>query len=88
MEPEWMKQISSSTVCNFFYVFYVIYAVICTLLVITLIASVFYVKMNTPMSVAMMVNMVLTTGIATTMVLFHYLICDRALLTKKAAESM
>ena len=28
MEPNWTKNIPSSTVCNFFYMFFVVYAVI------------------------------------------------------------
>ena len=34
MEPDWMKQISSSTICGWFYTFFVVYAVILTIVVL------------------------------------------------------
>ena len=34
MEPEWMKKISSSTICGWFYAFFVVYAVILTIVVL------------------------------------------------------
>jgi hypothetical protein len=83
MEPEWMKQIPSTSICNFFYFFFVIYAVIFTLSIVSLIGTALSMKTTTPLAVALLSNAMLTSLIGGTMVLFHYLICDRALLTTK-----
>jgi hypothetical protein len=79
MEPEWTKNISSETVCNFFYFFYVVYAVLAVFAVFSLIAFFF---MNLPKNVLIVsgIQGMLMTVIATTTALFHYLVCARALL--------
>lgn len=79
MEPEWTKNISSETVCNFFYFFYVLYAVLAVFTVFSLIALFF---MNLPKNMLIITSIqgILMTAIATTTALFHYLVCSRALL--------
>lgn len=86
MEDEWMKQIPSTTVCNFFYFFFVVYAIIFTLSIITVIGTALSAKVNTPFLMAIVANAILTSLIGGTMMLFHYLICDRALLAKPQAS--
>jgi hypothetical protein len=79
MEPQWTKNISSETVCNFFYFFYVVYAVMAVFTIFSLVALTF---MNLPKNILIMgsIQGVLMLGIATTTALFHYLVCARALL--------
>lgn len=86
MEPEWMKQIPSSAICNFFYFFFVVYAVIFVLSVVTVIGTALSMK-STPMLVPLLANGILTSVIGGTMMLFYYLICDRALLATKTSTS-
>ena len=79
MEPEWMKQIPSEVVCNFFYVFFVIYAVILAIAVVGFAAAFVSVKMPKGLLVISGLQAFLTMAIGTTMMLFYYLVCDRAL---------
>ena len=80
MEPEWMKKIPSSTICNFFYGFYVVYLVLFILSVISTIGIFVYSKKLGAAGIAMAIQSLLLTGIGGTITLFYYLICDRALL--------
>ena len=82
-----MKQIPSSAICNFFYFFFVVYAIIFTLSIISIIGTGLSAKVNTPVMMAILANAILTSLIGGTMMLFYYLICDRALLTKPKKES-
>jgi hypothetical protein len=79
MEPEWTKNISSETVCNFFYFFYVLYAILAIFTVFSFVAFLF---MDLPknMLIVASVQSLLMVGIATATALFHYLVCARALL--------
>jgi len=82
-----MKQIPSSTICNFFYFFFVVYAIIFTLSIISVIGTAMSAKANTPLLMSLLANSILTSLIGGTMMLFYYLICDRALLTKQSIAS-
>lgn len=84
MEDEWMKNIPSETVCNFFYVFFVIYAVIFALSILAIVGTLVTMKI-TPVSIALLTHGTVSSLIGGTAMLFFYLICDRALLTKKRA---
>lgn len=79
MEPQWTKNISSETVCNFFYFFYVVYAVIAVFTVFSLVAL-FFMDLPKNMLVAVSIQGLLMVGVATATALFHYLVCARALL--------
>ena len=80
MEAEWMKKIPSTAICNFFYFFFVVYAIIFTLSIITVIGTALSAKVTTPLLMSLLANGILTSLIGGTMMLFYYLICDRALL--------
>jgi hypothetical protein len=86
MEPEWTKQISSETICTFFYVFFVFYAVLAGLSVLGLLATLFSMKKVGPGGPLMAGGYTLMTLLAATMALFYYLICDRGLLQGKKAN--
>ena len=86
MEPEWTKAIQSETICNFFYAFFILYAVILALSILTVFGLFSYGKNMGNFGMIIGVQGILTSLIAGTMMLFYYLICDRALLAGKAAE--
>ncbi len=80
MEPDWSKKISNETVCNFFYAFFVIYAIFAVISLLGFVTLfIFASKMPKGILITQSIYAVVTLGIATTMALFHYLICDRAL---------
>lgn len=80
MEPNWTKNISSATVCNFFYVFFVVYAVIFAVSVLMTVGIMTNSKLRGALGIALGGQAIVTTLIGGTMMLFYYLICDRALL--------
>jgi uncharacterized membrane protein len=86
MEPQWTKQISSETVCNFFYVFYVIYAVIAVVSLIGVIGVFTFLKVPKGQVGAIGIQSLIGLALATTQMLFLYLICDRALKPSAEAE--
>jgi len=78
-EPSWTKQISSEQVCSFFYAFAIIYAVIGVLSVLSI---VFISKLPLNFRLFGLSYCILTSSLAFITALFHYLICERALLNK------
>lgn len=78
-----MKEISSETICNFFYVFFVIYAIFFALAVVSTLVIFGNMKKLGPAAIGLGVQGVLMSGISGTLFLFYYLICERALLKKK-----
>jgi hypothetical protein len=85
MEPQWTKSISNESVCNFFYFFFVLYAVIFVLSILATI-GVMASKVKGMLGVALGTQAIVTTLIGGTMMLFYYLVCDRALLHKNQNE--
>lgn len=79
MEPQWTKNISSETVCNFFYFFYVVYAVLAILGVFSLL-SLFFMDLPKNILITTTIQSVLMLSVAIVTALFHYLVCARALL--------
>ena len=85
MEPQWAKQISSEVVCNFFYVFFVVYAVIAVVSFVGLIGVFTFLKVPKGQVGVAGLQGLIALALATTQMLFLYLICDRAL--KPGAEA-
>ena len=81
-----MRQISNPMICNFFYWFYVVYAVIFVLSLLFTIGVFSYSKKMGKMGVVMGMQALLTTFLGGVMMLFYYLICDRALLGKAVQD--
>ncbi len=79
MEPDWTKNIPTTWVCNFFYAFFTVYAVLTVLTLFSFIGLFF---MNLPKNQLIVagIQTFLMLGFGGTMMLFHYLICSRALL--------
>jgi hypothetical protein len=83
MEPEWTKQIPSSFICDWFYVFFFIYASLFTLALVVLVWLMFTLKKGGISLLGQVVYVGVMGVFASTTVLFYYLMCDRALLNKK-----
>ena len=86
MEPQWTRQISNPMICNFFYGFYVAYAFIFVLSLLFTIGVFSYSKKMGTMGFVMGINALLTTFLGGVIMLFYYLICDRALLGKAVQD--
>jgi hypothetical protein len=86
MEPQWTKQISNEIVCNFFYVFFVVYAVIAVIAFVGLIGIFSFLKVPKAQVGAAGLQGLIALALATTQMLFLYLICDRALKPSAEAE--
>ena len=80
MAPDWTNQIPNYAICNFFYVFYVVYAVIFVLAVIQILYILSTVKKFDLNNGIMLASGFFTTALALVLTLFHYLVCDRALM--------
>ena len=79
MEPSWMKQISSQTVCDFFYAFFITYATLLVLLIVSGGYLALYAKLPKGMELPVLVGYIVVVTIAVVEVLFFYIICDRSL---------
>jgi hypothetical protein len=89
MDPAWMNEnISNSTICNFFYVFYVVYAILFVMALLSTVGSLFYMKKLGFSGVALAIQGLLMSGVAATMMLFFYLMCDRSLITKTIKQAI
>ena len=87
MEPQWTKQIPSETICNFFYIFYMVYAVIAVISLIGLIGVFTFLKVPKGQIGALGIQSLIGLALATTQMLFLYLICDRALKPAAVADA-
>ena len=87
MEPEWMKQIPSESICNFFYFFFVVYAVLFVLSLLTTIGVFQFTKKLGIAGIALGLQGVIMTIIPGVFALFYYILCDRALLANKKEET-
>ena len=74
MEPQWTRQISSTTVCDWFYIFFIFNAIFVALLVFTIFSGL---KGGVR---ARLIQVLPAAIIGAVNVLFWYLMCDRALL--------
>ncbi len=74
MEPQWTRQISSTTVCDWFYIFFIFNAIFVALLVFTLFSG-----MKGGVR-SRLIQVLPAAIIGAINVLFWYLMCDRALL--------
>ncbi len=78
-EADWMKKIPSEVVCNFFYAFFIVYAVIAALTFVSAIGLFGATKKMGKAGIFMGIFGLLVSLIPVTMMLFFYLICNRAL---------
>jgi len=81
MEPEWMKSVPSSTICNTYYFLFVGYAVVSAVMLFQFIFGVIGVKgMGAGVKFALSILYVFALLVGVTLAMFLYLMCDRALL--------
>jgi hypothetical protein len=85
MEPTWMKQINSTTVCNLYYIIFVIYAVLAVITVIN-IGYIALSKLPLNIKIAVGAQGLVLSAVLVVLSLFQYIVCDRALLSSKSAE--
>jgi len=85
MEPEFMKQISSKTVCDLYYVIFVIYAILGVIAVFNVIMVVFS-KLPLTLKVAVGAQGLIMATVLVVLSMFQYIVCDRALLSGRTAE--
>jgi heme/copper-type cytochrome/quinol oxidase subunit 4 len=76
-EPKWTKNISSGTICSWFYIFFLANVIVMTLIVAMVVYTlVFTKKAVTPSTLFFAFLQLIVAGTNT---LFFYLICDRSL---------
>jgi uncharacterized membrane protein len=78
-EPDWTKGIDSSTVCNFFYIFFIAYGVLGALVIVGFLGMALTIKVPKGMLLWNGFLALIPLAIATTQFLFFYLICERGL---------
>ncbi len=83
-----MKNIKSETICNFFYFFYIFYAVIAVLTVLGLVGILAMIPMSRGLKMVFGFQNLVVFVLAATAALFHYLICERALLAVGGAQKV
>jgi uncharacterized membrane protein len=76
-EQHWTTSISNETLCGFFNAFYWVYVVLSLIALFALLTSIF--KMTGPFRIITSLTNLLVLSISATMMLFHSLICERAL---------
>jgi hypothetical protein len=86
MAPEWTNQIPNYAICNFFYAFYVVYAVIFAFAVLQIVYIFAVVKKFNLSHGIMLGSGFFTMALALILTLFHYLVCDRALMDKAISD--
>ena len=85
MEPNWTKSIPSKFICDVYYFFFVIYAIIAVLSLVGTVGIVFAAKLPKALAVSVGFQGVIGGSISAVLALYMYLICDRALLSRKEA---
>ncbi len=80
-EPEWMKKISSNTVCMWFYILFLLVAVASGVVVLADLAQV--VGSGGRKGVMLLFRSVLALALPVINALFLYILCSRSLLEKK-----
>jgi uncharacterized membrane protein len=76
-EQHWTSQISNETICGFFNTFYWVYVVLSVITLFVLLYSM--IKMSGSLRIVTGLTNFLVLSISATMMLFHSLICERAL---------
>lgn len=72
-----MQKISSSTICSWFYAFYIVYAIILAIVVLAVLYVL--VSMKKDATVSNLFFAFIQMLVATTNMMFFYIMCDRAL---------
>jgi len=88
MEPQWMKQVPSNLICDTYYAFFVIYAVVFGISILNTGYTTFYLKGVSPvLKMGIVMLNIIVSLVAVTLVMFMYLMCDRALIAPQMAAT-
>jgi len=87
MAPEWTNKIPNYAICNFFYAFYVVYAVIVAFAVLQIVYILAGMKKFDLAHGIILGSGFFTMALALVLTLFHYLVCDRALMDKAIEDA-
>lgn len=81
-----MRQVSSKTVCDLYYIIFVIYSILGVLAVINVIAVLFS-KLPLMLKIAVGGQGLIMAAVLIVLSMFQYIVCDRALLSgRQSAE--
>ena len=80
-----MKQISSKTVCDLYYVIFVIYAILGVVAVVNVVMVIFS-KLPLALKVAVGAQGLIMAAVLVVLSMFQYIVCDRALLSGKGTS--
>jgi hypothetical protein len=83
-EPAWMQKFSNENICNFFYFWFVVYAIIFGLALVVSFGTILSLKKLGPYGIILSLQSVIGALIAGAFMMFHYMVCNRALLTPAA----
>ena len=86
MEPQWMEQISSKSVCDLYYIIFVIYAILGAVALVNVV-FVLFMKLPLGLKLSMAAQSIIMAAVLVVLSLFQYIVCDRALLTKEAQKT-
>jgi hypothetical protein len=78
-EPEWMKKISSNTVCGYYYIIFIFNAVIATTSIFLMVFVLPFLGMPKGAMLGQTLLATLVLGLAVANSLFLYILCDRSL---------
>ncbi len=79
-EPEWMKKISSNTVCTYYYIIFIFNAIIAAVSIFLMIFVLPFLAMPKGAMLGQTLLSALVLGLAVANSLFLYILCDRSLL--------
>ena len=83
-----MKNVPSNLICDTYYAFFIIYAIIFSLALLNTAYTSFYLKGVSPVQKFVMLALNgLVSVVAVTLVMFMYLMCDRALIAPQMAAA-
>ena len=85
-EPSWMQKFSNENICNFFYFWFVVYAIIFGLALVVSFGILLSLKKLGLYGIILSLQSVITALIAGSFMMFHYMVCNRALLTPAGPE--
>jgi hypothetical protein len=88
MEPQWMKKVPSNLICDTYYAFFVIYVIVFSISILNTGYTTFYLKGVSPvLKMGIVMLNIIVSLVAVTLVMFMYLMCDRALIAPQMAAT-
>ena len=82
-EPDFLKQISNTTVCTWFYILFVVNAIVAIVAIISAVYMSLVLKVNVGYKLMYFVMYSLAIAVPLINATFYYILCERALPAKK-----